>query len=84
MTGNRRYPPPPPPARGPGGGGELPPDYFTLATLLIFMHAVQVAAIAVYIMFGPPKNGIASYAYAGVQPWLATDYSKIIWCTWLK
>ena len=24
-------------------------------SLLIFMHAVQIAAIAVYIMFGPPK-----------------------------
>jgi len=30
------------------------------------MHAVQIAAITMYITFGPPKNGIASYAYEQV------------------
>ena len=28
------------------------------------MHAVQIAVIAVYIMFAPPQSGIASYTYA--------------------
>ena len=37
--------------RGGWGGGQ----YFTLETLLIFIHAVQIAAIAEYITFGPPK-----------------------------
>ena len=41
--------------RGGGQGGARPPQYFTLKTLKIFMHAAQIAAIAVYIMFGPPK-----------------------------
>ena len=45
-------------------GGARPPQYFTLETLLIFMHAVQIAAITVYITFSPPQNGIASYTYA--------------------
>ena len=35
--------------RNRGGGGRA------LETLLIFIHAAQIAAIAVYIMFGPPK-----------------------------
>ena len=46
---------------GTGGGGPGPPQYFTLDT---FMQAAQIAAIAVYITFGPPRNGIASYTYA--------------------
>ena len=33
------------------GGGQ----YFTLETLLIFIHVAQIAAIAVYIMFGHSK-----------------------------
>ena len=37
------------------GGARAPPQYFTLETLLIFMHAAQITAI--------PQNGIASYAY---------------------
>ena len=43
---------------GAGGPSPFPPQYFkyfTLKTLLIFMHAAQIAVIAVYIMFGPPK-----------------------------
>ena len=32
-----------------GGGGRA------LETLLIFIHAAQIAAIAVYITFGPQK-----------------------------
>ena len=35
--------------------GARAPQYFTLETLLIFIHAAQIAAIAEYIMFGPPK-----------------------------
>ena len=34
--------------------------------LFIFIHAAQIVAIAVYIVFGPPQNGIASYAYESV------------------
>ena len=43
------------------GGWESqgPPIFY----LLIFIHAVQIAVIAVCIMFAPPQNGIASYAY---------------------
>ena len=33
------------------GGGQ----YFIRETVLISMHAAQIAAIAVYITFGPPK-----------------------------
>ena len=33
------------------------PEYFTLET--VFIHAAQI----VYITFGPPQNGIASYTY---------------------
>jgi len=44
---------------GTGGAGGArappPPQYFTLKTLLIFMHAAQIAAIAMYITFSPPK-----------------------------
>ena len=39
---------------GAGGQGSLP-QYFTLKTLLIFIHATQIAAIVVYITFSPPK-----------------------------
>ena len=40
--------------RGQEGPGS--PQYFTLETLLIFIHAAQIAAIAVYITFAPlPK-----------------------------
>ena len=38
-----------------GGGGQGPPQYFTHETLLIFILAAQIGAIAVYITFGPPK-----------------------------
>ena len=38
-----------------GAGGARAPQYFTLETLLIFMHAAQIAVITVYITFGPPK-----------------------------
>ena len=45
-------------------GGQGPPQYFTLETLLIFIHAAHIATIAVYITFAPPKkNEIAFYAY---------------------
>ena len=53
-----------------GGRGARAPPIFTLETLLIFMHAAQIAVIAEYITFSPPPNGIASYAYA-----------KIVTCT---
>ena len=59
---------------GVGTGGAGPSQYFTLETLLIFIHAAQIAATAVYITFGPPQNGITSYAYGGnylvaLRPW---------------
>ena len=38
-----------------GGAGPLPP-IFTLEPLLISIHAAQIAAIAVYITFSPPKK----------------------------
>ena len=42
--------------RNRGAGGKPgPPQYFTLETLLIFIHAAQVTAIAVYVTFGLPK-----------------------------
>ena len=36
------------------GGWPGPPQYFTLETLLRFIHAVQITVIAVYITFTPP------------------------------
>ena len=33
---------------GEAKGAKAPPQYFTLDTLLIFKHAAQIAAIAVY------------------------------------
>ena len=36
-------------------GGSRAPPIFYLETLLIFIHAAQIATIAVYITFGPPK-----------------------------
>ena len=38
-----------------GGPAPPPPQYFTLETLLIFIHAAQITAIAEYITFGPPN-----------------------------
>ena len=35
---------------GTGGGGRVPPQYFSLETLLIFTHAVQVAVY--YVVCG--------------------------------
>ena len=40
---------------GVGTGGAGPPQYFNLETLLIFIHAAQIATIVEYITFGPPK-----------------------------
>ena len=41
---------------GRGGRRATPtPQYFTLKTSLIFIHAAQITAITVYITFGPPK-----------------------------
>ena len=37
------------------GEARAPPQYFTLETLLIFIHAVEIAVITVYITFDPPK-----------------------------
>ena len=39
--------------RNRGGGPGTP--IFYLETLLIFIHAAQIAVIAVYITFSPPK-----------------------------
>ena len=44
--------------RGPGGEGRAP-QYFTLETLLILIHAAQIAA-SQCILRSPPKM---SYAY---------------------
>ena len=38
-----------------GGVGARAPQYFILETLLVFIHAAQIAMIAVYITFDPPK-----------------------------
>ena len=45
---------------GGGGGGPRPPQCFTLETLVIFMHAAQIALIAVYIMLAPPPPKMES------------------------
>ena len=37
------------------GGGARAPQYFILETLLVFIHAAQMAMIAVYITFDPLK-----------------------------
>ena len=41
----------------------MPLPIFTLEPLLISIHAAQITAIAVYITFSTPQNGIASYGY---------------------
>ena len=40
---------------GGGGGGARALPIFYPRALLIFIHAAQIAAIAVYITFGPSK-----------------------------
>ena len=48
---------------GVGTGGGLPaPQYFTLETLLIFIHAAQIAALQC-ILRSSPQNEIVSYVY---------------------
>ena len=54
---------------GTGGAGPPPPQYFTLETLLIFIHAAQIAATAVYITFGPPKMELLPTPMEGIT-WL--------------
>ena len=47
---------------GTRGGRPGPPQYFTLETLLIFMHAAQIAAIAKYKMEFLPTPMYVGYA----------------------
>ena len=70
-----------------GQGGPGPPQYFTLETLLIFMHAAQIAAIAVYITFGPPKMELLPTPmvnmYLGVNLFCTSSLlisSKLLFC----
>ena len=50
-------------AIGVGTGGARTPLCFTLETLLIFMHAAQIAASQCILRSPPPPNRIASYTY---------------------
>ena len=48
--------------RNRGARGARAPQYFTLETLLMFIHAAQIA-VSQCILRLPPQNGIVSYAY---------------------
>ena len=64
---------------GGGPGGPGPPN-FTLETLLKFIHVVQIAAITVYITFGPPKMELLPTPMSEVH-WLHTDCTHLYICT---